>query len=506
MISTDWIAKWAQYTPDAIAVKWEPTGEAFTYRQCDVIASRLVSRLRTDFDLKKGDRIAVVSQNSLAYVFLFFAVQRAGFILVPINHRLTVREMTELVRISGPRLFFYDEEFAPTVDTLMVAAPTVHKVSVDAGENHLMEMVKNDGHESSPDSVDIEPNHPCMILFTSGTTGLPKGAIITHGMLFWNSVNTALRLKITSDDVTFNVAPLFHTGGWNVLTTPFLHHGARIVFLRHFDADKVLHVCEAEKVTLMFGLPTMLKMMAGSGRFAQTDLSSMRYAIVGGEAMPVPLIENWHRKGVLIRQGFGMTEVGPNCFSLSETDAVRKIGSIGFPNFYVDVRLVDDAGHDVGVNEPGELWFRGPVVTPGYWNNPEATAEAFTGDWFHTGDILRRDEDGYYYVVDRKKNMFISGGENVYPAEVERLLYTMPGIAEVAVIGVPDPKWGEVGAAFVVRKPGVNLTEKDVMEWCNGKLARFKIPKSVTFLDELPKGDSGKILKRALLDIWSAHG
>jgi fatty-acyl-CoA synthase len=340
-----------------------------------------------------------------------------------------------------------------------------------------------------------------MILYTAGTTGLSKGVIINHRMLFWNAVNTALRLDINSTDHTQGYAPFFHTGGWNVLFTPFLFHGASHTLLQSFDAETILRLMEKEKSTILFGVPTMLQMMSDLPYFKEADLSSCRYAIVGGAAMPIPLINIWHEKGIPIRQGFGLTEVGPNCFSLHQDHAIRKKGSIGFPNFYIEAKIVDDEGQECEVNEVGELWLRSPVVTPGYWRKEKETRESITDGFFHTGDLVRKDEEGFYFVVDRKKNMFISGGENVYPAEIEKFLYTNEAIKEVAVIGVPDEKWGEVGKAFVVLKEGFSMDGDEIINYCRGNLAKYKIPKYVQFLNEIPKTDAGKINKLKLLEI-----
>ena len=345
-----------------------------------------------------------------------------------------------------------------------------------------------------------------MILYTSGTTGRPKGAIITHGMIFWNAVNTELRLDLTAQDRSFNAAPFYHTGGWNVLLTPFLLHGATTFLFDGFDPEAVLRLCDDEQLTILWGVPTMLKMMADHPAFDEVSLDSVRYAVVGGEAMPEPLIRTWQDKGVPIRQGFGMTEVGVNCFSLPERDALRKIGSIGFPNFYIDTRVVDDDGAEVETNAPGELLMRGPVVTPGYWRAPEATADAIDADgWFHTGDLVRVDDEGYFYVVGRKKEMFISGGENVYPAEVEAAIHRRDAVAEAAVIGVEDAHWGEVGAAFVALHDGHSITEDALIAHCRSQLATYKVPKHVRFLDELPKGHSGKIQKTALRERFATE-
>jgi fatty-acyl-CoA synthase len=284
-----------------------------------------------------------------------------------------------------------------------------------------------------------------------------------------------------------------------VLTTPFLHHGASIVMLKKFDPAKVLELCERERLSVLFGVPTMMDMMARADNFGGVDLSHLRYAIVGGEPMPVNLIRTWAEKGIPVRQGFGLTEFGPNCFSLSEADAVRKIGSIGTPNFYTHVKIVDAQGREI--NEPdavGELCLSGPMCTPGYWRNEKATEEAIRDGWFHTGDLVKRDSEGYFFVVGRKKEMFISGAENVYPAEIEKYLRTHPVLREVAVVGVKDEKWGEVGKCFYSTETGLALSEEEIREFCLQGLARYKIPKSFTHLKELPKGASGKIQRRDL--------
>jgi fatty-acyl-CoA synthase len=320
-------------------------------------------------------------------------------------------------------------------------------------------------------------------------------------MMFWNSINTLMRLDITSGDRAINMAPPFHTGNWNVLLTPFLHHGAYTLIMKSFDADKVLEILENDKHTIFWAVPTMLKLMADSPAFERVDLSRIRYFVVGGEAMPVPLIEKWHNKGVPIRQGYGLTEVGPNVTSLNHEDAIRKAGSIGKPNFYYQTKLVNEQGEEVPANALGELILKGPTVTPGYWRNEEATRAAIVDGWFHTGDIMRRDEEGFLFVMDRIKNMYISGAENVYPAEVEYLLRNHPDIDAVAIIGVPDPKWGEAGMAFVVLKPGKQLQANELIEFCIGKLAKYKIPAHVRFMDELPKNDAGKIDRKKLKEI-----
>ena len=488
MPRTDWLSRNALYTPDAPALVWAPTGETYTYAELHRAGARLAKGLAERFALSKGDRIAVLAENTTEHVLLFCAAQTAGYVLVPLNFRLAPPELQYLVDDSDPHVTFASEGYRDTAQDLDGGEPVVPLGAVE-------DLIESASGETGDDGPDLDD--PLMILYTSGTTGRPKGAIISHKMLFWNSVNTELRLNLTAEDRSFNAAPFYHTGGWNVLLTPFLHHGATTYLFPSFDPGAVLRTCEEEDMTILWGVPTMLKMMADHEAFDEVSFDSVRYAVVGGEAMPEPLIRTWQDKGVPIRQGFGMTEVGVNCFSLPERDALRKIGSIGFPNFYVDATVVDEDGDEVPPNTTGELLLRGPVVTPGYWNDPAATDEAIDENgWFHTGDLVEVDEKGYYYVVGRKHDMFISGGDNVYPAEIESALYEHPQVDEAAVLGVPDDEWGEVGAAFVV--PDGDLSSETITAHCREHLAKYKVPKHVRLLDNLPLGDSGKVDKAAL--------
>ncbi len=321
--------------------------------------------------------------------------------------------------------------------------------------------------------------------------------------VFWNSINTSLRLNISQTDATVIFLPFFHTGGLNVLTTPFLHRGAKLIFIKKFDGDQILKLSESHKATILFGVPTTMDMMSRSEVFKNVNLTSLRYAIVGGEPMPVDLIHKWNDKGIAIRQGYGLTEFGPNVFSLNEEDAIRKIGSIGFANFYSEAKIVDDDAKELGSEQIGELVLKGPMCMTGYWKNDKATKETIKDGWLHTGDLVKKDSEGYFYVVGRKKDMYKSGGENVYPTELEQVMRHLPGVREVAVIGVPDSKWGEVGKAFIVKESiSSDLTVDKINDYCAKNLAKFKIPKYFLFVPDLPKGDSGKILKRKLLELY----
>lgn len=495
---TDWLNKWAKYTPNRMFLREHQRNILWSYSDFNNRTNALAAYLIDQYKIKKGDRIAIYSKNKSEHVILFLACIKIGAMLVPLNFRLMPRELDILINDAEPKLFFYDEEFSSHIPKLS----SLTKVSVVNPLTEISKFLLENNIKSNFVSKDIfSENDPIMILYTAGTTGLSKGVIITHKMLFWNSINTGLRLDLHSSDHTQSFAPFFHTGGWNVLFTPFLHHGASHTLLTQFDADLILQLMEKEKATILFGVPTMLQMMADSPYFNKVDLSSVRYAIVGGAPMPIPLINIWHKKGVFIRQGFGLTEVGPNCFSLHQDDAIRKKGSIGFPNFYIDAKIMRDDKTECAVNEVGELWLKSPVVTPGYWRNEKATTESITDGWFHTGDLVKQDEEGYFYVVDRKKNMFISGGENVFPAEIESFLYTNQKIKEVAVIGVEDERWGEVGKAYIVLKDNYSANENEIIEFCKGNLAKYKIPKYIEFLEELPKSEAGKIDKKKLLQL-----
>lgn len=489
---TDWLARWATYTPDRTVLRDHARDVTWSYAEADRRAAALAVSLRDVHGVGAGDRIALYSRNRAEMFFLFFAAVKLGAILAPLNFRLTPRELDGLIVDCEPSLLVHEASFANEVSRLTAIPGRCRLATIEDVEPFLFGEVSDPG----PRTYRALADDIVMILYTSGTTGRPKGVTITHHMLLWNSINTGLRLDLTSADHTQSYAPLFHTGGWNVLFTPFLHHGASHTVLPGFDADLVLELIERERSTLLFGVPTMLQMMADSPRFADADLSSLRYAVVGGAPMPLPLIETWHGRGVFVRQGYGLTEVGPNCFSLHQDDAARKRGSIGFPNFYLDARIVDETGEDVTDETPGELWLRSPVVTPGYWRKPEETRAAITNGWFHTGDVVKRDTEGFFHVVDRKKNMFISGGENVYPAEIERVLDQHPDVVESAVIGVPDARWGEAGLAFLVTRR--DLGEASLRTHCEASLARYKIPREYRFVAELPRNEAGKIDRTAL--------
>jgi fatty-acyl-CoA synthase len=370
------------------------------------------------------------------------------------------------------------------------------------GSLHFESLVQG----SPPDAVtteDLEAEDIAALIFTGGTTGLPKAAQVSHRMIGWNTLNTVIH-DVTHNDVYLNVFPMFHTGGLFVYTLPQIIFGGATILMRHFDPTRVLELIEREKVTIFGAVPTMYQLIAQAPNWPVADLSSLRFCTSGGAPLPVPLVEQYMReKGVRFKQGFGMTEFGPGIFALAPEDAIRKAGSVGRPNFYVDARIVDDDNNFLGPDEEGELALKGPSYCSGYFGDPEASVAAVDArGYFHTGDIARYDSEGYFFIVDRKKDMFISGGENIYPAEIERVLYQHPAVLMCAVIGLPDPKWGEVGQACVVLKPGASASAEELLDFMAARLARFKTPKSVEILKNLPISAAGKILKRELKETY----
>jgi len=490
----DWIAHHAGRRPHHLAIHDLHMGRKLSYSALDARIGRLTAALAAR-GIAKGDRIALLAPNCAEYFELQFACGRLGAIMLPLNWRLTVPELEYILSDSSPKLLIHDKGFAEAA-----AALSEHLLEIDherpdgAYERALAE----DG--PAPPSAALTHDDIGMVMYTSGTTGHPKGAIITHGMVFWNCVNLGIPALITPETVQLVVLPLFHTGGLNCYANPVLHAGGTIVIMRTFDPGQALDCLSdpALGITHFFAVPAPYQFMMQHPKFAEADLSRLRIAGVGGAPCALAILETWTARGVPLVQGWGMTETSPAGTMLDAADAIRKLGSAGKAMMHTAIRVVDDEGRDVAAGGIGELLIKGPNITPGYWNNRAATERSFTDGWLHTGDAARLDEEDFVYIVDRWKDMYISGGENVYPAEVENVLFQIPAIADAAIIGVPDQRWGEVGMAIVVRKPDQDLAEGDVIRHCLGRLAKFKVPQSVTFVDALPRNATGKVLKREL--------
>jgi fatty-acyl-CoA synthase len=507
----DYLGRREIYSPDKLAIidAGKEPDLRLTYRRWNARVNQLANWLQSAAGIQKGDRVAILARDGVEHLDVFFACGKLGAIHTAFNWRLHWREHLGIIANTTPKILFYSDEYSSVVAEIDAAMrgsleAISHYVHLEGeGFNHDHSQAYQailEGFPATPVTCEtLEAEDIACLLFTGGTTGLPKGARISHRMICWNVLNTVIH-DLHHDDIYLNIYPLFHAGGLFAYLSSQIIFGNTTILTRQFDPAQVLELIEREKVTVFAGVPTMYQMMTQAPNWSTADLSSLRFCTSGGAPLPVPLVEQYTReKGIRFKQGFGMTEFGPGLFALPPEDAIRKAGSIGRPNFFVDVRVVDEANNPLGPHREGELVLKGPSRCSGYYNNPEASAEVLDEDgWFHTGDIVRYDEEWYFYVVDRVKDMFISGGENVYPVEIENVLYKHPAVHMCAVIGVPHEKWGEAGLACVVLKPNQTTTEAELIAHMNEHLARFKVPKSVTFLQSLPLSGMGKILKREL--------
>jgi fatty-acyl-CoA synthase len=464
-----WIRDRARTTPERVAIDHD--GRLVTYRELDEGSSALAASFREQ-GLRRGDRVATLTGSTPEHVQVFYACAKAGLVLLPLSWRLSPAELRYQLDDAEPALFLVEDVYAE------IAAATGHvferlgsKVGVRPRDLSAEEVADEDA---------------LLLIYTSGTTGKPKGALLTHANCFWTNLSLELATGVSHDDVVLQVLPQFHVGGWNVLALLAWWKGATVILEREFEPARALRLIEEKRVTTMMGVPATYLFMAQQPGFADADLSSLERAVVGGAPMPEALLELYADRGAAIVQGYGLTEAAPNVLCLPPEDAVRKLGCAGKPYPFVDVRLSPES----------ELQVRGPNVFPGYWRNEEATAAAFTDDgWLRTGDVAERDDEGFYRIKGRLKEMFISGGENVYPAEVEAVLHEHPGVTDAAVLGVADERWGEVGMAFVVAD---GIGEDELVEWCRARLARFKVPKSFRFIGEIPRNGMGKVQKQEL--------
>lgn len=456
----------------------------------------------------RGDRVAILSINRAEYIEALFAAAWLGAMVVPLNWRLTASELAFQVGDSQPALLIVDSELRELAEGIRAQpeARSIRGYVAFDGERPTPPWARTYAtlREKTSPAPEGQFDDPFLIMYTSGTTGRPKGAILTQGTQLWNSVNIGSAINLVADDVTLNALPMFHTGGIGLLVLPSIHAGATAVLQRRFDADDTVRLIERHGVTAMLGVPAMYLSLLQSEAFRRADLGRMRFSC-GGAPCPLTIIEAFRERGLMFQQGYGLTETAPTCLLVPASDAHRKAGSAGKATMHAEVRVVDDNGRDVPAGGVGEVWTRGPNLFTGYWRRPEATAEAFEDGWFKTGDLARIDDEGFIYIVDRKTDMIISGGENIYPAEVEDVLYRHPAVADVAIVGVPHDRWGEVPQAIVVIRSGQTLAAEELIGFCEGRLARYKVPRSVVFTDVLPRNAAGKVLKRVLRDQVAAR-
>ena len=499
-----WLVKREFLTPAKEAVV---DGELrLSYRELNRRVNRLANAL-LGLGLRNGDRIAVLSYNRREFIEVIMAAARLGLILVPMNWRLTATELTFILKDSGAETLLFDSDLVELVEDVKEKTALKHYLVIggdDQSKAHCYETMLSAQPASEP-TPDVIPdlNTPHIIMYTAGTTGRPKGAVLSQGASFWNVLNLNLPLDLTSKDRNLVVLPMFHIGGIGLFTLPMLYNGGTVIIQRTFDPVQMLALLKTEDITLFFGVPAIFQALIQHPQFDAAAFSRVRVVMSGGAPLPVSLVKQYHEADIALQQGFGMSEAAPSIATLEKDLALAKAGSIGKAVFHLDVRIVDDEMKELAAGEVGELVIRGPNLLQSYWNRPEATAEAFSGAWFHTGDLARMDADGCLYIVERKKDMFISGGENVYPAEVENAIYELPQIAEAAVIGVQDEKWGEVGRAVIALKEGRDLTAEAVIAHLQGRLAKYKIPKSVVFVKQLPRNAAGKVLKNTLRDKYA---
>ena len=531
MIAGDILGERARVLPDKCALVYVPTGQRFSYAQLNSMAEQMARIWTSQLGLRKGERIGILAQNSTEYICAFFAAGKTGIVLVPLNSRQTAHELSFVVQDAGLSALLYEAQFTAMVRELQATRRMKLLPLEGAPWQAAMAAtsLRASGGAAGSEKVACAPEDLYCLLYTSGSTGRPKGVMIPHRMVLWNAYNTAVTWQMRDSDVIPIVTPLHHAGGLTVFLAPALLLGATIVLHRGFDPSEIWRGIERERATLLMAVPTIFKMLMDAPEFSSADVSSVRWFISGGAPLPRYLIEAYRARGIILKQGYGLTEVGVNCFVMGEEDTRSKPGSIGKPMLFTQAKLIDAQGREAAAGEPGgvpsapavgglgrgELCLKGPHVSLGYWNNPEATAAALDAEgWFHTGDSVRVDDDGFFYIVGRTRDMFISGGVNVHPAEIEAELLLHPQVQDAAVIGVEHEKWGEVGAAFVVLRdekplapvqprmdeahPNAPPNAEELSAFLARRLARYKLPQHYIFVPELPRSAFGKVLKPEL--------
>ena len=499
----DWLYKRSLFSPDRPAIVFD--GHILTYAELNRRVNRLCHAMM-EKGIKTGERVGVLSRNCPEFIEVYFACAKTGFVFVPINFRLAPVELAYQISDSGPSLLFFDLSLSDVVkkSEAFVTAETPIYVGWGIENNtpfHSYETLmaeKPDAEPSIPEDA-VTWDSPQIIMYTSGTTGIPKGALLSHKKTLFNTLNAQIYFDLYSKDTMLLVLPLFHSGGLNIMAVPTLYAGGKIVLSTRFDPEGFLKDIETECVTQAMVVPTMLNTLLKEARPEEFDLSSLRSVVVAGEPISAELMREAQDRGLPVRQIFGQTETSIELW-VPEDMAKEKAGAVGLPVFHGEIQVVNKEGEPVKAGEIGEIIVRGPIQMMSYWNLPEETAETIKDGWLHTHDLGRIDEDGFIYAVDRMGDMYISGGENVYPAEVEKVLLNHPKIFEVAIVGVPDEKWGRSGHAFIHPKPGEVIDFEEMVAFLRDKVAVYKIPKSMEILKELPKTASGKIKRRELLD------
>jgi fatty-acyl-CoA synthase len=502
MRHSDLLGERARLTPDKTALVCVPQGTRHTYAELDRRAALMASMWVSACGLQPGDRVGLLAHNRIEFIDAFFATGKSGVILVPLGTRLTAHELAQIIEDAGLRILIYADAFADIVRTLHGLVAIDRWIALDEPAHTCDERLSDRLPTEVGPLTRPSPEDICCLLYTSGTTGKPKGVMVPHRMVVWNGYNTVICWQLQADDVSPIFTPLYHAGGLGAFLVPIFTIGGTIVLHAGFDPVEIWQTIERERCTVVLGVPTIYKLLMESPEFERTHLSSVRAFMSGGAPLPLYIIEAYQQRGVVFKQGYGLTEVGVNCFAMTIEDSIRKKGSIGKPLMFTEARLVDGAGGEVAADEVGELWLRGPHVCKGYWRNPEATAAALDAEgWFHTGDLARRDAEGFFTIAGRQKDMLISGGVNIYPAEIEGALLLHPDVKDAAIVGIPDETWGEVGAAVVVRRDVSGSSGEALTAFLSGRLAKYKIPRHWVFVDTLPRTAYGKLVKGSLKDL-----
>ncbi len=496
---SQWVSHWARHAPRRRAIHFE--GVDLEWAEFERLVRKTVVVLRQRFGLRRGERIAWLGHNHPAVLALGFACARAGGVLVPLNTRLAPPEHAFMLRDCGARLLFVDGEFAEAGAALAAGLPGLEVVGVEPSARPAVAALLD---ESAPVPLDdgtdpaVTLADPLFIYYTSGTTGTPKGAVLTQANVYWHALASVAMHGLHARDEVLTLLPLFHVGGMNVQTTPALMSGAGVTLLRRFTAEGFYDALADRRPTLVVIVPAQLGALTAHPRWPGADLSSLRCVTTGSTIVPSSFFDTFHARGVPVVQVYGCTESCPTAIHNTIDDARHTAGSAGRPALHTEARIVDDAGHDVAVGERGEILLRGPQVIDGYWNDVEATRQAFVDGWLRTGDIGYRDAAGNHFIVDRKKDLIISGSENIYPAEIEAVVAGHPDVAEAAVVGLPDAHWGEVPVIAVVRRPGSALDAETILSRFEGRLGRYKHPREVVFVEALPRNALGKVVKPQL--------
>ncbi|WP_442599612.1 acyl-CoA synthetase [Neobacillus sp. D3-1R] len=491
----DWLENRARITPKAQAVIDAETNTIWNYKQLNERAISFANWL-LEQGVNKGDRIALLAPNHISYLDMLFACKKIGAIFVPLNSRLSIKEINDILLDCTPKLVGVHVRFQEVFCQLGHSAD-FRKFFVGNAHYEAIALQK----ACLIQEADIRDDTPLLMIYTGGTTGKPKGVVLTNQSVLWNGMNTVLSWNLSSDDITLTYIPMFHTGGLNALTVPVLLTGGTVVIADQFEPKKAIEYLKRYRCTIVLFVPTMYHMIIQLEEFQEAEFPDMKTFLSGGAPCPHEIYEAFWEKSLFFKEGYGLTEAGPNNFFIDPKEAHVKKGSVGRPMLFNNIKLMKDHGQEAEVDEVGEIWIKGNHCFYEYWNNQEATKNTFINGWLCTGDLAKKDKDGYFYIVGRKKDMIITGGENVYPLEVEQWLLTHSMVDEVAVVGLPDQKWGEMVTAFVVLKNKNSISEDELITYCSHKLGKYKIPKSFYFIEQLPKTHVGKIDKKALLEM-----